>query len=479
MGKIDLDEASTTDLKDIQRVINESLDQGGLANQTSTDATSKTYSSNNVVANGDNQKVAIGKVDAEFDTSTGHDHDGANSKAIDASDLSSFNNFFSDFQENTFDAASGTSIVVTSEFSGKSAGGDTSTLGVVTTAPNNLVEIFEKDTGQRIEDGEGDQVFARVTEAAAVWTLSFFTNEAGSETAHSLSSQNIRFMFVEIFSASTRPTLGSRVGGFDSLSAVSDIPDATASQAGKVNTSAQTFGGVKEFASRPTTNSIAIVDISVAQVITNKDIDGGTAANTRRITIPKDTTVNLDLLTDKEATIAYDTTLNAMVFNDGSVWAQIGAGGGGFTRETLFLSQVATSGTDGGTSTAATFITRILDTSSGITSFLVSLSSNAFTLSSGDYIVYASAPAFRAGSHLIKLRNTSDSTDDIIGGSSHADSSNLAQTHSFLHGPISIGSNKTFEIQHAVGVGKATNGFGVSHALASNVYTQVQITKIG
>ena len=46
-----------------------------------------------------------------------------------------------------------------------------------------------------------------------------------------------------------------------------------------------------------------VVGTSDTQVLTNKDIDGGTASNTSRITLPKDTTVNLDALTDKEGTL--------------------------------------------------------------------------------------------------------------------------------------------------------------------------------
>lgn len=51
---------------------------------------------------------------------------------------------------------------------------------------------------------------------------------------------------------------------------------------------------------------------------TSFPIDGGTASNTQRITIPKNTTTNLNALTRKQATIVYDTTLNAVKYDDGS-----------------------------------------------------------------------------------------------------------------------------------------------------------------
>lgn len=68
VGKLDLENVSTTDLIDLQRVINEALSSLGIANQAATDASANVYSSNNVVTDGDNRKVAIGKLDAESGT---------------------------------------------------------------------------------------------------------------------------------------------------------------------------------------------------------------------------------------------------------------------------------------------------------------------------------------------------------------------------------------------------------------------------
>jgi hypothetical protein len=61
-----------------------------------------------------------------------------------------------------------------------------------------------------------------------------------------------------------------------------------------------------------------LVTTSDAQVITNKDIDGGTAANNRRITLPKDTTTNLNALTRKQGTLVYNTSTNRVLFDNGS-----------------------------------------------------------------------------------------------------------------------------------------------------------------
>lgn len=71
-----------------------------------------------------------------------------------------------------------------------------------------------------------------------------------------------------------------------------------------------------------------VVGTSDAQVITAKDIDGGTASNTSRITIPKETTSNLNALTRKQGTILYDTTANAVKYDDGSALFTLGVASG-------------------------------------------------------------------------------------------------------------------------------------------------------
>lgn len=69
-----------------------------------------------------------------------------------------------------------------------------------------------------------------------------------------------------------------------------------------------------------------VAGISETQVLTNKDIDGGTASNTSRITLPKADKATLDALTRKEGTIVYDSTGNQGYLDDGTNLLTLGAG---------------------------------------------------------------------------------------------------------------------------------------------------------
>jgi hypothetical protein len=61
-----------------------------------------------------------------------------------------------------------------------------------------------------------------------------------------------------------------------------------------------------------------ILSTTAAAIITNKDYDGGTASDNLRMTLPKNTTGNLNALTRKEGTVVYDTTTDTVKFDNGS-----------------------------------------------------------------------------------------------------------------------------------------------------------------
>jgi len=231
-----------------QQAINEIFDAEGMTG--TGDTTRKTYSSNEVIANGDSKKVALGKLDAKFNVTSGHDHSGAAGagKQISALALSNFNVFEAVYQGATKTGASGTSVDVSAQMVGKVSGGTTTNVGVVTAPPENRVFVVDASTLTYIEDATtGQRVYGRMTYATGVWTLSFFTNIAGTETAYNLSSTNIKFIFWEVFNVSTKPTFPSNPMEVGTLDVTADVIDASTAHRGVVNTGTQSFAGNKTF----------------------------------------------------------------------------------------------------------------------------------------------------------------------------------------------------------------------------------------
>ncbi len=152
-----------------------------------------------------------------------------------------------------------------------------------------------------------------------------------------------------------------------------------------------------------------------------------------------------------------------------------------------FLSEQQTSGTNGGTFTAGSYVTRVLNTEVDPDS-IVSLSSNQFTLDAGTYLIMAKAPATSVNTlginmHKAKLRNVTDSSDTLIGTAERikldSASGSTGQTSSIISGIFTIAGTKTFEIQHRCTETENTVGLGTAASFGdAEIYTTVMITKL-
>lgn len=87
-----------------------------------------------------------------------------------------------------------------------------------------------------------------------------------------------------------------------------------------------TLGVIKVYLSGAWVQMITTTGVAA---LTNKDYDGGTASNARRLTVPKDTKANLDALTRKEATLVFASDQDKLYADDGTTLRAIGGGGGG------------------------------------------------------------------------------------------------------------------------------------------------------
>ena len=144
------------------------------------------------------------------------------------------------------------------------------------------------------------------------------------------------------------------------------------------------------------------------------------------------------------------------------------------------VKDVKADGTAGGTATSGSFATRDLNTVEGDDD-IVSLSSNQITLTPGTYDIWACVPTHRANTVQTRLRNTTDSTDAIIGTSAYSDpSAGIANVYSFIVGHLVLTSPKTFEVQMEVQTTRAGDGFGQESSVTgqSEVYTQVVVRKL-
>lgn len=161
------------------------------------------------------------------------------------------------------------------------------------------------------------------------------------------------------------------------------------------------------------------------------------------------------------------------------VWGVLlGSGEGGILlSDVAILKDVKAANTPAGTFTNGAWRTRTLNTTENGQGW-VSLSSDQFTLDPGYYFIKAIAPAAATDRHKLKIRNITDSTDDIIGDSAQSPTGG-SQTLAYLSGVISISASKTFELQHQAQTTRASDGFGIeSNFGVSEVYAIVEITRL-
>ena len=151
---------------------------------------------------------------------------------------------------------------------------------------------------------------------------------------------------------------------------------------------------------------------------------------------------------------------------------------GKFESALLHVRDEKSSGTHGGTNSTGSFVLRTLNTVMTNEISGASLSSNQITLPSGTYYINARVPAFKVDRHKTKLRNTTDSSDTLIGSSLHIWADDLTGSDSWIIGRFTIASSKTFEIQYRNQTSYVDGlGLGSGYSVVE-VYTDVQIWKV-
>lgn len=200
-------------------------------------------------------------------------------------------------------------------------------------------------------------------------------------------------------------------------------------------------------------------------------LDSSSAIGTASNRIFTGTNAIISCKNNSALVLTYDST--------SSRWQIIG--GSGASASSLLiatLSDVKANSTNGGSSSTG-FQTRTLNTIVDPNSIVTSLTANQFVLPAGTYYFDGASRAYKANSHVIRLRNITDSTTALIGSGAYTSSTDVVDTHTFLMGQVTIAAPKTFEIQHYVLVSQATTGFGNAVNSGENeVFTILKITKL-
>jgi hypothetical protein len=74
------------------------------------------------------------------------------------------------------------------------------------TSGANRVLIYDSTTNNKLIDTNGNEVYGRITESGGVYTLSYFVEVAGVETAFTMTAGTIDFLFPYRFTFTQFPS---------------------------------------------------------------------------------------------------------------------------------------------------------------------------------------------------------------------------------------------------------------------------------
>jgi hypothetical protein len=213
----------------------------------------------------------------------------------------------------------------------------------------------------------------------------------------------------------------------------------------------------------------------------------GNATAGSEIRLPEDTDNGSNYVAIKAPdTIASNLTLTlpSADGSSGQVLQTNGSGvlsfvssGGKFESALLHVRDEKSSGVSGGSSSSGSFQKRTLNTTLTNEISGASISSDVITLPAGTYYINARVPFYGDNAYVkVKLRNTSDSTDTLLGSNSYNGASIINDY--WVIGRFTIASSKNFELQYRIGQSTANEGLGHPATYGTEVYSDVQIWKV-
>lgn len=244
-------------LVNIQRAFNTLFTTTGATETTA----GTTYSAPaSTITDGTSHQSALTALANKFHPSTGHKHTGAAGDAppVSAIDVATVRLHGYIQQGTDLTGVVGTSTDVSTQMSGKTNSTGITVKGVVVTAPNNKIVIRQAsgtNTDDEYKDAFGNIVYGRLTYSASVWTLSYYVEISGTETAYTFVSSDVRWYYQELFNPITDAPVYSEFASIPSDNATADIITATTSLQGKVQLSSSAGADIGSSGSAGTANA--------------------------------------------------------------------------------------------------------------------------------------------------------------------------------------------------------------------------------
>lgn len=185
-----------------------------------------TWAQNFVGAVNDSLFLRVTALVARFSGSTGHTHSGVDGQGPQVASSAIGGTPLVDYliRGSVFGPLTGGSVDVSLDFASATASSGPTVEGVVVTFPNNKVFLRQSggaSDGKSFVDGGGQEIYGRLTKSGSVWTLTFYHDVAGFETAWSFSGAvSLYYFYQKLFNPlatppvySTLPDVFGNVGG--------------------------------------------------------------------------------------------------------------------------------------------------------------------------------------------------------------------------------------------------------------------------
>lgn len=175
---------------------------------------------------------------------------------------------------------------------------------------------------------------------------------------------------------------------------------------------------------------------------------------------PRMTTTQRDAISSPaDGLLIYNITNNQLEFAEASAWAAVGGAAAGTSKHAILRDEKST-GTDGGSSSAATWNARDLNTEVSDDDSIVSIASDEFTPISGDYIILINAVSHRVNSNRIRLFNVTGAVSVEEGIASRNLGPSSIITSATLICKFTANGTDAYRIDHYTGAARATDGLG-------------------